>query len=296
MKDSTLQYKTVVLQHKTKDGELYKATFLPENGMTLCSFKKGDVEVIDQTTWHMFEEKCSGLGQYIGPHFYHRKPEEVTQVPDPSLFPHLNGSQGTPEPFSHGIGHFVPWNWGASDTTMAAYISGIDNVGGVTLAALEGFDFQLNYHVRLTATGLEIDLKADSDRHPVFCGLHTYYALTDSTGHVTMNCEGKYNDMGNWQEIPDRWKGTDRTLDFNLDEAADYGLHPVAENGVYKATLATGKHKVHVSYESSNPEEHGFQLYHPEGASFGCLEPGSARDFRAANQLNNHLKIKLEIE
>lgn len=60
--------KTLTLKNKD-----LTATFLPELGMNLASYKKGDYEAIDQNTQGEFEERFAGLGPLIGPHFHHQK-------------------------------------------------------------------------------------------------------------------------------------------------------------------------------------------------------------------------------
>src|SRR4051812_40760409 len=110
--------KEVVLEHSLTDGDLLRAVFLPDYGMNLISLKKGETEVIDQSTRTMFEERMSGLGPLIGPHFYHRKDKDITFVPDETIFPHIARVKAkSPEPFSHGIGRYVPWKYHASATT-----------------------------------------------------------------------------------------------------------------------------------------------------------------------------------
>ena len=60
----------VILSNKTSKGEVLQATFLPEKGMNMISYKKGTLEVIDQSTKNLFDERFAGLGALIGPHFH----------------------------------------------------------------------------------------------------------------------------------------------------------------------------------------------------------------------------------
>ena len=286
--------KEVHLQHLADNGEEYHVTFLPLNGMPFVSFKRGDVEIIDQSTWQLFHEKNAGLGQLIGPWFYHRKNDAIPMVADTSLFPHISRIKSQ-EPFSHGIGHFVRWNYSNSDTSIRAHISGMDAIGNVTYASLAGFDFKFDYEAHLTSAGLEIDLKVESPTNRCFAGLHTYYSLEKNSGRVSINCDEKYNDMGTLRVIPDKWRGKETTLDFDFKEAADYGFFPNTEEKCGVAMLTTGNRKVKISYKANDANEHGFQVYHPEGASFACIEPGTARNFREAKLKRNHIKIKIEV-
>src|SRR5687767_2858709 len=103
MNEKILQ-NTILLRQESQDGEPLEARFAPLRGMNLLSYKKGEIEAIDQSTRPLFEERSAGLGAFIGPHFHHRT--LIPPVPDESLFPHIAilKARGVQEPFSHGIG------------------------------------------------------------------------------------------------------------------------------------------------------------------------------------------------
>lgn len=284
--------KEIILQHVSEKGGLVKATFLPENGMNLKSLIIDSIELIDQSTQNLFDEKMAGLGALIGPHFYHRK--EIPKVPDDSIFPHIRRikAKGGEEPFSHGIGRYVAWNYSASDLSIDGFISGMDTISGVTFAALEGFDFEMHFKATITAKGLEIDMYVESEKVPSIAGLHYYYALTHKKGFVKMRCNDHYNDMGLSKPIPDAWKDpTTGDLHFNLDNESDYTFWPTEPREVI---LETGNHKLRICYQTDT-DEHGVQLYHPKGESFVCIEPVTAKNPRAVKQKRNHLKVNIEV-
>ena len=77
----------IKLKNTSPTGKSLVATFLPDGGMNLCSYKLGDIEVIDQQTLPLYEERKAGLGALIGPHFHQR--QEVPSGYDESLFPHI---------------------------------------------------------------------------------------------------------------------------------------------------------------------------------------------------------------
>lgn len=287
--------KEIILKHVSDDGGLLQATFLPENGMNLKSFKKDSIEVIDQSTKGLFDDHMAGLGALIGPHFYHRK--DIPLVPDETIFPHISRikAKGGKEPFSHGIARYVPWNWTASDLSIEAFLSGMDTISGITLAALEGFDFEMSFKAKLNSKGLHIDFFVESEKHASIAGLHYYYALDNNKGRVLIECDGLYNDMGSWKPIPKAWQGHDSNLlDFNLDNASDFGFLPNRPSYTGDATLETKTHKLHIHYKT-NSDENAFQLYHPQGASFVCIEPVTAKNPRAAKQKKNHLQVTIEV-
>jgi len=289
--------KEVILQRILEDKSLLQALFLPQQGMNLASLKRNGVEIIDQSTRVQFEEGACGLGPLIGPHFYHRKNEEIPKIPDETFFSHIEREKvhGNHEPFSHGIGRYVPWNYSASSRSIEGQISGMDTYRGITLAALEGFDFQMKFKAHLAEDGLAIDMRVDSEKRPSIAGLHYYYALDDCAGVVKMTCDAQYNDMGVWKSIPKGWQESDANhLRFDLQEESDYGFRPIGKKFTGDAHLQTKSHKLHIHYKTDS-EEHAFQLYHPKDASFVCIEPVTAKNPRDAKQKKNHLQVKIRI-
>lgn len=286
--------KEVVLQRIQEDGTLLRAIFLPEQGMNLISLRFGDIELIDQSTKKLFNERLSGLGPLIGPHFYHRK--HPAPVIDDTLFSHIAAlrAKGEEEFFSHGIGRYVAWNWSASDLSIEATISGMDSHRGVTLAALEGFDFEMIYKAHLTKDGMEISMSVESKEAPTICGLHYYYALDPGKSVVKMDVDDYYNDMGHWKIIPQEWKDKDiGLLAFDLQQGSDFGFLPKREDHTGQATLCTGNRELKITYQTDS-EENAFQLYHPKDASFVCIEPVTAKNPRAAQTKKHHLQVHIQ--
>jgi hypothetical protein len=288
--------KEIILKRSLEDGSMLSATFLPEYGMNLASLKKNDIEVIDQSTKNLFEERSSGLGPLICPHFYHRKENNIPFVPDETIFPHLAyvRKTGSKEPFSHGICRYVPWNYTSSENHISAHISGMDNYRGMTLAALEGFDFLATFKAHLSPNGLEIEMHTESIGKPSICGLHYYLALKDHSGHVKMNCKPQYGDKGVWRDIPPRWQDPTGGLNFDLSEESDYTFNPASPDFSGSALLETPSHKLQINYKTLS-DENAFQLYHPQNASFVCIEPVTARDPRAAKQKKNTLFVSMHL-
>ena len=73
---------------------LYEALFLPEKGMNLTSLKYKNIEVIEQSTKTLFEERYAGLGSLIGPHFHMRPSSRIPPIKDESPFPHIAKIKG----------------------------------------------------------------------------------------------------------------------------------------------------------------------------------------------------------
>lgn len=273
----------------------YSAQFLPEKGMNGVSLKKGEIEAIDQSTWDSFEERFSGLGPLIGPHFHHRKGEDIVPVKQETLFPHIARvkARGVQEPFSHGIARYAPWTLlFLTDEAVGAVLKGEDRWKGVPLKELEGQDFQFTFTANLSAAGLSIELSLESEKRSV-AGLHTYYALAQGGGLIKANVQNVYNDAGRLKPIPSTWNYYDTQLIYDLKEGADWGFFPLDKR---QATiqLETATHNLQVQYESPH-EENSWQLWHPKGASFACIEPLSAKEPRKPRLTSSSLKILISI-
>ncbi|MCH9608461.1 MAG: hypothetical protein S4CHLAM45_10370 [Chlamydiales bacterium] len=268
----------------------YKVRFLPEKGMNFVSFKKGDIEAIDQSTQGLFDERFAGLGAMIGPHFYHRKVIPSLKL-DEKLFPYAKHAE---DPFSHGIGRYAPWDVEKSDgSSLSALLKGSHKWQGFALKDLEGQDFKIAYDAHLSDEGLHIDLSVVSDTESIV-GLHTYYALAGGRGRVTANVQKEYNDGGEFKPIPSTWNYQDQQLIYELNQETDFGFLPSPNSFEGDVVLETGSHKLRVRYWSDN-DENSWQLWHPSGSSFVCIEPLSAKNSRRCRLSVSRIKILISI-
>lgn len=238
----------------------YTVTFVPGRGMNFVSLKKGSIEIIDQATQSLFEERNAGLGAFIGPHFHHR--------------PWVKK-----EPYSHGIGRYVPWKVeSASEKEVRAVLRGSDVWNGVALKELEGQDFTMYYSAIATLEGIEIHLSVQSETESVV-GLHTYYALTNGEGRVKAQIAEKDHVLN---------------LAFKTSGLTDLNFHPYPDPLKGVVELKTEGYGVRVEYACDN-EENSFQLWHPESVSFVCIEPLSAKDPRKPKLSASQLKVRISV-
>ncbi len=288
------------LRNNSFSGETLEATFCPDVGMNMVSYKKGEIEIIDQSTRTLFEERSAGLGALIGPHFHHRNPNTIPKIQDESLFPHIQKvrQKGVAEPFSHGIARYAPWKVeAASETKIVGTLSGKDTWNGIPLADLEGQNFKMNYSAELTPEGLLLKLSVISDTDSLV-GIHFYYNLPNSTGTIMSRVKDHYIDGKEKKTIPRSWKGNSEhsgnLLQFPLNEAADFTFFPSPNPLEGTVMLNNSSYQLLTKY-SCPSQENCWQLYHPAGASFVCIEPISSQDPRHPNLTVSSLQIQLQI-
>ncbi|MBA3816620.1 MAG: hypothetical protein H0X29_08910 [Parachlamydiaceae bacterium] len=291
-----LNTNAIVLKNMSPSNELLQATFLPDQGMNMISFKKGELEVIDQSTIPLFEERFAGLGALIGPHFHRRHPAILPKIQDESLFPHIARvkAQGVADPFSHGIARYAPWKATFTDSSVQATLSGKDLWNGVALADLEGQNFKMNFKANLTSVALEIDFDVVSDTDSLV-GIHYYYHLPNGTGTVTSAIQSNYIGPNGKEALPDFIPlNNQNMMNFDLGKEADFTFYPFPNPREAKIILDTGLYQLETIYSCAS-QENCWQLYHPNGASFVCVEPISAQDPRHPNLTASSLKIVISI-
>ncbi|MCE5316346.1 MAG: hypothetical protein LLG04_03155 [Parachlamydia sp.] len=275
--------------------ESLQAIFDPDRGMNLLSYKRGAIEVIDPLTHSLFEERYAGLGALIGPHFHHR--HVIPPVKDEALFPHIARvkAQGIQEPFSHGIARYAPWKAEATATKVTARLTGKDTWNGVALSALEGQNFTMEMTAELTPAGLEIALSVVSDADSLV-GIHYYYHLPEGRGSVTSAVHSHYLENGERKPLPEKWQlDPQHQLTLDLNEAYDVTFHPFPNHLEGKIVLDAIRYRLVTRYTCQS-QENSWQLYHPAGASFVCIEPISSQDPHHPNLTVSGIQIKLEIQ
>ena len=290
--------KFITLTNTSDSGELLEATFAPEKGMNLVSFKRGELEAIDQCTTSLFQERCAGLGALIGPHFHHRKDEDIPKNFDCSLFPHIEAlkAKGQKEFFSHGIARYVPWRFDHSETQIHAKLDGKDLYQGVPVKDLEGQQFEMLFHASLVHDGLLIQLTIHSEK-PSVIGFHYYYRSSEQSV-VQAYVQDQYRDQNEWKQLEDEiFEKQRHKLTFPSSKTSDFGFKPFQHDNhpYHLISLKNPDSILHVEYTSSNEKETSWQLYHPEGATYTCIEPLSAVNPRKPLLKTSNLQMKISI-
>lgn len=290
----------VKLSGKTAEGVVIEVTFCPEKGMNLLSYKQGSFEIMDRATEILFDQRGAGLGALIGPHFHHRKESLIPPIQDPDLFPHfaLLREQGVKEPFSHGIARYVPWKIESrSAKRVKATLSSKSEWRGIPIGKLEGQEFNMIFIATLTAMGLEIEYSVVSD-HDAIVGLHYYYALSkNGPNFIEANISENYNDQGVIKKIPESFgfSKESKELKFNLANSCDYGFRPYPKSLAGSIKLVRPDYRLQVLYTSASAEN-SWQLYHPKGATYVCIEPMSAADPRKPQLTVSGLNVHISVE
>ncbi len=285
----------ITLISKSSSGESLQAIFLPDKGMNMISYKLGNIEVIDPSTQALFEERYAGLGALIGPHFHHRNPAIIPPVKQENLFPHIARlkANGINEPFSHGIGRYAPWKATADSQKVSAILTGKDLWNGVPLSELEGQNFTMQFTAELCPEGLKLKLSVVSDTDSVV-GIHYYYHLPKGKGAVISKVQKHYID-GIKKPLPSEIPLDDlQEMRFDLNQPADFTFYPFPNLLEGEIILDAIDYRL-VTHYSSRSQENAWQLYHPKGASFVCIEPVSAQDPRHPNLTASSLEILLSI-
>lgn len=286
----------IVLEHLTKQGERLQAIFLPDKGMNLISLKKDHLEVIDQSTKNLFEERYAGLGALIGPHFHRRKPETIPKIKDEEQFPHIARvkAKGVQDPFSHGIARYAPWKAEATANSVKGLLTGKDLWNGIALSALEGQNFNMQMEADLREEGLFLTLSIVSDTASLV-GIHYYYALPKGKGKVISQVQNQVAVEGELKSIPSHWQfDSQQRLIFDLEQEADFTFRPHPNLLKASILLETEEYQLQTHYNCICAEN-CWQLYHPKGASFVCIEPISSQDPRHPNLTVNSLNIHIQI-
>lgn len=286
----------ILLENHTESGQGLQALFTPDKGMNMISFKKGDIEVIDQSTFPFFEERFAGLGALIGPHFHRRRAASVPNIKDEHLFPHIARvrAKGSADPFSHGIARYAPWKADYTREKVKATLSGKDLWNDTPLSALEGQNFKMELMAELKPNGLFLQLSIVSDTDSLI-GIHYYYSLSNNKGRILADVRDQMrNQKGELISVPPEWLSANHQLSFDLSQEADFTFRPFINPLKTTITLETEAYSLKTHY-SCMCEENAWQLYHPAHSSFVCIEPVSSQDPRHPNLSVSSLSIHLEI-
>ncbi|MBJ7450092.1 MAG: hypothetical protein JHC93_07035 [Parachlamydiales bacterium] len=288
---------TITLKSISADNHPIIAKFLPFQGMNLISYKKGNIEVIDQTTQSLFDERYAGLGALIGPHFHHRQADQIPPIADESLFEHIAKikENGGTEFFSHGIARYAPWTYDSNQNSISARICGSDTWHDVPLKDLEGFDFEMKLNAQVTPLGLAMHLSVKAEK-PSIVGLHYYYGLAFRKGVISGLVQDQYRTSHGLEPIPKEWYDKESgMLKFPVDSEADFGFFPRGNGHTGKMTLETTTHKLNVDY-TAGTHENSFQIYHPAKSSYVCIEPLTAKNPRDLKINESSMAVKIAID
>lgn len=247
--------------------------------MTLASFKRGGIEVIDQETKNAFQQSSRGLGALIGPHFHRKRAELVQVIKEEEKFPHIAycKAHGIADPFSHGVSRYAPWKWERKGQSIVATLSGKTLWEGIALKDLEGQDFEMQMKATLDGEGLHLHLSVVSDTDSLV-GFHYYYRLPDQEGIV--ECSTALE-----QKFP---------YQLHRETEVDENFHFYPDPLKGDIFLKTKEYTLKIT-SACQCQENSWQLYRPGNASYVCIEPISAKDPRHPTLTVSSLAVDLKI-
>lgn len=255
----------IVLKRYTKTGIPLEAIFLPEQGMSLISYKRNGIEVIAPSS-----------ARLIGPHFGSRK--VFPDIKEDGLRAHVDEmrAKGFSDPFPNGIGRYVPWQTTFSETKTHAILSSKDNWQGTPLSALDGQNFKMELKAELMPNGLEMEISSVSDADSLV-GFQYNFHLPNGQGKITSKLQN-------------------RPLSYDLDRSKEIsGIFNPSENPREgKILLETTLYRL-MTTTLCCCQENCWQLFYPVDASSVCIAPMSAQDPYHPNLTVSSIRIKLQI-
>jgi len=258
----------IVLRRQKIRGPDLQAIILPEQGMTLKSFRSDNVEVISQNRADSFAKCGKGYGPIIGPHFNEYRNIPALVIEHAELWPQTPALRelGVRDLWQHGVGRYVPWQYEAGSHSISAVLRGSDTFNGFFLRDIQGGDFEMRLRFDLLEDSLQISMEAAADFPPCI-GLHYYYALPLSHGRVRAPIRGNAFEHDRKVNIPASWiDPAQSNLDVDLNQPLDH-LFPLRSGRIELATR---------DYRLWTIPEQGVEslvIFHPESADFVCVEP-----------------------
>lgn len=278
----------ITLKNTTPQGEPLEATFHYEKGMNLISFKRNNLEIIDQTK--PMNERSGGV---IGPHFRQRK--VIPKIKDEKLFPHIATmkNQGK-DPFFNGISSYASWKAESKEHWLSATLSGKDQWNGIPLSELEGQNFKMTFVAELLKDGLHLELSIISDTNSLV-GIQYNYHLPDRKRVVISEVKDTIIEGDERKPIPSTWNLNEQhQLTYLLEQEVDVTFFPFPDPLESTILLDAGIYRLRTQYRCIS-QENSWQLHYHAGAPFVNIEPLSAQDPKhpvlTVSSLNIHLQI-----
>jgi len=243
-----------------------KVSISPEIGMALTSFKVYDREILNQDLKNDFLKTRKGLGPIILPHFNLDSPIKNDSI-NPNdqkynLFPHIKHLRklGIFNPFQHGIGRYVSWNYQLVENTITGAISGKDTIDGFTLKDLNGFDFNAKviYFLHDNYVSIKIEINGEM---PVASGIHFYYDLVDDDSTISLDAYQKQKKINS----------------IYLNKKHNDVLTPIYDkNGFSHILLRTSRYNLLTKFMAEGDRDKVFEsliIFSDMEKNFVCIEP-----------------------
>lgn len=280
----------IVLKKRTENGMQLEATFRPDLGMNLLSYKRNGIEVMAPST----ENSSLTLRGSIGPHFNSRR--VFPEIKEENLFAHVRSAQaqGYSDPFPNGIGSHAPWQASFSENKLQAVLSGQNNWYNTPLSSLQGQNFKMELKAELTSEGLEMEISTVSEADSL-AGFRYVFGWPNGCAKVISKVQKHYLNPFGLHEIPSEWNNQQSQLSYQLDRSQEVNcvfapLNPLEG----KILLETDSYRILTTYYCCC-QENCWQVHYPADASYLCISPMSAKDPYHPNLTVSSIRVKLQI-
>lgn len=249
----------IVLKAQSPTNVPLEATFDPDHGMRLMSFRKGKIEVI------------AGESGPIGPHFG-------------LLHPGIN-----PHAYVDGIARYAPWKATSTENTIRAQLSGKEEWNGKAISSLEGQAFKMEIIASLTPEKLAIQISVVADADALV-GYGCHFKLAKGAGHVISDVQDHFLEKTGAKPVPTEW-GYDhqRRLRVNLDRPIDAIFHPFPNPLMTSIRLEAGAYQLDLRYRCQNAENAWQLKRSAAGSSVYLASLGAKSPFRPVLTVNSIL-------
>lgn len=254
-------------------GRPMTALFAPEAGMSLLSFKVGEVELIQTSTQKKFDDTREGLGTVVGPHFSQRHATTYPKIPSDCGMPQIPKltERGFHDLIPNGIARYASWKVASEESSFKAELTGKDLLGTIPLSQLQGQNFKIEMAASLQRSGLKVELSVVSDIDSLI-GLDYRFRLPESKGEADTRVQPYTIHRDGRQGIPKTWNFDNHFLHLNLENEVDVFLQPFPDLCEGTILLKTADYTLQTNYWCSSAENH-FGLFKPKGEEWISIQP-----------------------
>ena len=232
----------VVLKSHSDNGHPLEAIFLPAQGMNLISFKKGDVEIIDQTP-----PLIQGI---VGPYYGQRIAQIIPHCKEEPYVQHAKKMEllGYHDPFAYGIARYASWRYSSTENSLSASLNDKDLWNGISLKTLVGQAFEMHISVNIHSKGLKFlfSIVSDSDS---LVGMQYFFQLPEKKGKIQSKIQDTYLSSEGHSQVPLALTPNEKNfLEYAFEKPIQMAFFPFHDPLQGKIQLETRNYQLMSSY------------------------------------------------